>query len=172
MDQAKLLLRCADGRRSPPRASLSPFVKPQAHEGVRSTRSQFVRCPAPGNIPGGAGWRISSALTPSQVELALSLGQLSSGVCWGKKGRGVEGKWCPREPWVGWSEKAGAPEGPLKFQRSRDLQSSEEFSQARRQAAGSHPSQGRRRIRGPAKVFCWEQEHRGGGRILPLSQER
>ena len=73
---------------------------------------------------------------------------------------------------MGRSEKAGAPEGPLRFQRSRDLQSSEEFSQARRQAAGSHPSQRRRRIRGPAKVFRWEQEHRDGGRILPSSLER
>lgn len=29
-------------------------------------------------------------------------------------------------------------------------------------AAGSHPSQGRQSIRGPAKVFCWERELRRG----------
>lgn len=78
----------------------------------------------------------------------------------------------PEGALAGAGREGWAPEGPLRFQRSRDLQSSKEFSQARLQAAGSHPSQGRRRIRGPAKVFCWEQKHRGGGRILPSSLER
>lgn len=69
----------------------------------------------PGNIPDGAGWRISSALSPSQVELALSLGQCSSGVCWGKKGRGVEGKWCPREPGWGGARRLGLRRGHSGF---------------------------------------------------------
>lgn len=62
----------------------------------------------PGNTLGEAGWRIPSAVSPSQGELALSLGQLSSGVCWGNKAGALKENGARGSPGWGGARRLGS----------------------------------------------------------------
>ena len=94
-----------------------PVCKASSSRGSEKHPFTVCKMPStrPGSIAGGAGWRLSSALSPSQVELALSLGQLSSGVCWGKKAGALKENGARGRPGWGRGRRLGLRRGHSGF---------------------------------------------------------